>query len=146
MNCGSHHLNPECRSCPRLRRRILVVDDEAPVRLVVQTCLEMVGYWEVLAAASGQEGLERAGCEQPEAILLDVIMPGMDGFTFLYKLQESAVLSATPVIFLTATAHLVDLQQAKRLGVVGVIPKPFDPLTFVYQVDTLLHNFLMTFS
>jgi len=87
-------------------KRVLVVDDEANVRIVVRTCLEILGEWEVLLAASGQEGLFLTQTERPDAILLDVMMPGMDGVAFVRELQANPELQAIPVVFLTAKADL----------------------------------------
>jgi len=119
-------------------KRILVIDDEANVRIVVQTCLETLGGWEVLLAASGQEGLLLAQTERPDAILLDVMMPGMDGVAFVRGLQANPELQAIPVIFLTAKAELTQPRQFQALGVRGAIAKPFNPLTLHDQIATCL--------
>ncbi|NEQ28884.1 MAG: response regulator [Microcoleus sp. SIO2G3] len=119
-------------------KRILVIDDEVNVRIVVRTCLEILGEWEVLLAASGQEGLLLAEAERPNAILLDVMMPGMDGVAFVRELQANAELQAIPVVFLTAKADLTQPRQFQALGVRGAIAKPFNPLTLHDQIATSL--------
>ena len=97
-------------------KRILLIDDEEHVREVVQTCLETLGGWNVLSAASAQEGLIRAQAEQPDAILLDVMMPGMDGLAFLRQLRSNRATQDIPVVLLTAMAHRFNPQQLTELG------------------------------
>jgi CheY-like chemotaxis protein len=113
---------------------ILVIDDEKDLSEVIQTCLRKLGGWKVLTAQSGCEGLAKAGKEQPDAILLDVMMPDMDGFTVLHKLQENPATQNIPVILLTAKVQPADQNKYARLGVAGVITKPFDPLKISGQV------------
>lgn len=120
------------------QKRILVIDDEANVRIVVRTCLEILGEWEVLLAASGHEGLLLAEAERPNAILLDVMMPGMNGVAFVRELQANPELQVIPVVFLTAKADLTQPRQFQALGVKGAIAKPFNPLTLHDQIATSL--------
>jgi CheY-like chemotaxis protein len=108
--------------------RILVIDDEERIQEVIQISLEILNSWEVLTASSGSEGLLKAQDHQPDAILLDVSMPQMDGFATLEKLRSNSSTKAIPVIFLTAKVQLADRQQFAKLGLAGVIIKPFDPL------------------
>ncbi|WP_041780071.1 response regulator [Allocoleopsis franciscana] len=119
-------------------KQILIIEDEANLRTVVQTCLETLAGWDVVQASSGQEGLLVAERERPDAILLDVMMPGMDGITFLQKMLANPELQAIPVIFLTAKVELTEPRKFLRLGVRGAIAKPFNPLTLHYQVATTL--------
>ena len=121
-----------------IKKQIMIVDDDAPVRMVVQACLELDGRWEVLPAASGQQGLDIARAVPLDVILLDVIMPEMDGFTFLKRLLSLPTTYPVPVILLTATAHLVDPKQAEQLGIVGTIAKPFEPLSLANQILEIL--------
>jgi CheY-like chemotaxis protein len=118
-------------------KRILLIDDEEVIREVTQLSLELVGGWEVLTAPTGQEGLSLAVAEQPDAILLDMIMPEMDGLATLQRLQANAATQHIPVILLTAKAQgSGDL--STELGAAGVIAKPFDALALAQQVaDTL---------
>lgn len=119
-------------------RRILVVDDEDDIREVAAIALEMEGGWEVIAAGSGAEGIRRAAAEQPDAILLDVMMPDMDGPATFRALRENPATAAIPVILLTAKVQAADRRRFEELGVSGVLPKPFDPLRLSHQVAETL--------
>lgn len=119
-------------------RSVLIVDDEDDIRAVAQLSLEMVGGWEVLTADSGAEGLSKAETAQPDAILLDVMMPEMDGPTTFRQLQSNSAIQHIPVILLTAKVQSTDRRQFADLGVRGVIAKPFDPMTLPGQVAELL--------
>lgn len=119
-------------------KRILVIDDEDDIREVAQLSLEMVGNWEVLTAGSGREGLAVAAAEVPDAILLDVMMPDLDGPSTFAKLQENPRTRNIPVILLTAKMQAADRRRFERLGVNGVITKPFDPMTLAEQVAEAL--------
>lgn len=118
--------------------RILVIDDEERIQEVIQISLEILNGWEVLTASSGREGLLKAQNQKPDAILLDVSMPQMDGFATLEKLRSNPATQSIPVIFLTAKVQLADRQQFAKLGMAGVITKPFDPLTLAEQVTAAL--------
>lgn len=119
-------------------KRVLVIDDEKNLCTIIQACLENLGGWDVLTALSGSEGLLKAQTQKPDAILLDVMMPDMDGFTLFQELQNNSATQAIPVILLTAKVQSVDLKQFSQLGIAGVIAKPFDPLTLAEQVASLL--------
>ncbi|MDX2216115.1 MAG: response regulator [Oculatellaceae cyanobacterium bins.114] len=119
-------------------KRILVVDNEAYIREVAQICLETTAGWEVLTANSGKAGIAIAQADQPDAILLDVMMPDMDGLTTFQHLQDNAVTQTIPVILLTAKVQASDRQRYNELGVTGAIAKPFDPLRLAHQVATTL--------
>jgi len=121
------------------KKRILLIDDEVNVRTVVQACLEHLGGWEVLLAASGQEGLAGAEAEQPDAILLDGMMPGMDGVMFLRQLRGNPAINSIPVVFLTAKASLTEPKRYLELGAKGAIAKPFDPLTLASEIAMALN-------
>ena len=116
-------------------KRVLVVDDEDDIREVVQLSLEVGAGWEVLAAASGPEGIELARSVRPDAILLDVMMPEMDGPTTVLALQADATTRAIPVVLLTAKLQPADRRRFQELGVAGLIAKPFDPLTLHEQLS-----------
>jgi CheY-like chemotaxis protein len=120
-------------------KRILVIDDEPGVRDIIQICLEAVAGWDVATAASGQEGLEIARNEQPDAILLDVMMPVMDGPATFRQLQADAQTQQIPTILLTAKIKMSERQQYIDLGVAGVISKPFEAQGLVDQICDLLH-------
>lgn len=119
-------------------RRVLVVDDEPDIREIAQVSLELVGGWEVTTATNGAEALQRAAEIRPEVILLDVMMPDMDGPTTFRRLQENADTAGIPVIFLTAKVQAADRRHFSDLGVAGVISKPFDPLQLAQEVQGLL--------
>lgn len=120
-------------------KRILVIDDEDDIQEVVQLCLKTVGGWEVLTAGSGNEGLAKAEAEQPDAILLDVMMPDIDGIATFQKLQANTATRHIPVILLTAKVQAADQRRFAELGVVGTISKPFDPLNLTSQIAEFLN-------
>jgi CheY-like chemotaxis protein len=119
-------------------RRILIVDDEDDIREVAQVSLELVGQWEVMTAASGRDGIERARSGHPDAILLDVMMPDMDGPTTLAQLQADPLTRDIPVVFLTAKAQSADRTRLSQLGAAGILTKPFDPLTLAKELAVAL--------
>ncbi len=119
-------------------KRILIVDDEEDICQVVQASLEEFGGWQTVLAHSGQEGLTLAQAEHPDAILLDVSMPEMDGFETFEKLQGNPATQQIPVILLTSKVLARDRKRFADLNVAGVITKPFNPLTIWQQVADLL--------
>lgn len=119
-------------------RRILLIDDEDDIREITQLSLEMVGGWQVFVAASGKEGIAKAEVLQPDAILLDVMMPELDGFVTFQYLQANGATQQIPVILLTAKVHATDQRRFAELGVAGMIAKPFEPLLLVGQVASIL--------
>lgn len=119
-------------------KHILLVDDEADIREVASLSLEAVGGWRVSSATSGGEAIAKAVAERPDAILLDVMMPDMDGPTTFGRLQAEPATRDIPVILLTAKAQGGDLQHFKELGVTGVLTKPFDPMALPSQVSEVL--------
>lgn len=106
-------------------RRVLLIDDEDDIREVTQLSLEMVANWDVISASSGAEGILRAVADQPDAILLDVMMPDMDGPTTFGHLRAHPATSHIPVILLTAK-----IQGPGQFGldVAAILAKPFDPM------------------
>ena len=121
-----------------MTKRILVIDDEERIREVVRACLEDLGGWEALAATSAAEGLLLAQDQSLDAILLDVSMPDMVGFVFFLKLQEIPVTQYIPVVLLTAKVLPDDRTRFAKMGVAGVITKPFNPVTISEQVAEIL--------
>ena len=117
-------------------RRVLLIDDEADIREVAQLSLEMVGRWEVTTAASGAEGVVRAEADQPDAIILDVMMPDMDGHATFRHLQANPSTRHIPVILLTAKASAATDRLVNE--VVAVLSKPFDPLRLPGQIASAL--------
>jgi CheY-like chemotaxis protein len=114
-------------------RRVLVVDDEVDIREIAQLALEGVAGWEVTTAATGAEAVERAAADRPDAILLDVMLPGMDGPTTLEALRGRAESRDIPVVFLTAKVQPAELRRLEALAA-GVVAKPFDPMTLAAEV------------
>lgn len=119
-------------------KRILVVDNERMVQEVAQISLETIAGWQVITASSGQEGLAKAEADQPDAILLDVMMPDMDGITTFKQLQANSATRSIPVILLTAKMQSDEQQHYVELGLNGAIAKPFDPLTLASQIAQIL--------
>ena len=119
-------------------KKILVIDDEADIREIAQVSLESLGGWEVLTASSGQEGLAMAETSHPDAILLDVMMPDMDGPATYERLRAASSTRHVPVILLTAKVQPADQRRFASLGVGGVLSKPFDPLTLHTEVAQVL--------
>ena len=118
--------------------RVLIIDDEADIREVASLTLEATAGWHVSTAASGSEGLEVAAAEQPELILLDVMMPEMDGPTTFRAMQNDSRTSRIPVILLTAKVQGVDQRRFADLGVAAILFKPFDPMTLAQQIADVL--------
>ncbi len=125
-------------SIPTTPKRVLIIEDEYPIRAVIQACLVSLAKWEVYTAASGKEGIQHAIQQQPDAILLDVSMPEMDGIATFQKLQENSLTNTIPVIFLTAKVQPSDQAQYAELGIAGLITKPFDPVQLSIQIATIL--------
>lgn len=119
---------------------VLVVDDEEDVRFVAQLSLERVGGMTVLQASSGEEGVARARADHPDFILLDMMMPGMDGAATFRQLRACAETASIPVVFLTAKAMAGEVQRLKDLGAKGVVLKPFDPMTLAREIRTILDS------
>ncbi len=119
-------------------KRVLIIDNEPHIQEVAQICLETVAGWQVIAADSGKEGLVKAEVEQPDAILLDVMMPDMDGPTTFQKLQENDATKKIPVILLTAKVQASDRRRYAEMGLRDVIAKPFDPIQLASQIAQAL--------
>lgn len=119
-------------------KRILIIDDEPDIREATQLCLEIARDWEVLTAGSSAEGLEKAAIEQPDAVLLDVMMPDVDGLVTFERLQANPATHNIPVILLTAKAQASDRRQFTQFAIAAVITKPYDPLTLADQIDAIL--------
>jgi two-component system alkaline phosphatase synthesis response regulator PhoP len=119
--------------------KVLVVDDEAPIRLLCRVNLEAEGM-DVLEAPDGQKGLELARAEKPDVVLLDVMMPGMDGWQVAERLVEDTETMDIPLVFLTARAELRDRARGLELGGVDYITKPFNPTELATVVEGLLER------
>ena len=117
--------------------RVLVIDDEAPIRLLCRVNLEAEGM-EVLEANDGPSGLERARAEAPDVILLDVMMPALDGWRVAEQLLDDDSTQNIPIIFLTARAEFRDRARGLDIGGVDYVTKPFNPLELAGLVNDLL--------
>ena len=117
---------------------VLLVDDDPDIRLVGELALSSVGGWRATVAGSGMEALEMASAEQPDVILLDVMMPQLDGPSTLKALRARHDTAHIPVIFCTAKAQRHEVEHFRSLGAVGVIAKPFDPMTLATDVAALI--------
>jgi DNA-binding response OmpR family regulator len=116
---------------------VLVIDDEAPIRLLCRVNLEAEGMT-VLEAGDGPSGLEVAGAERPDVILLDVMMPGLDGWAVASALLENPDMAEIPIIFLTARAEFRDRARGLDIGGIDYITKPFNPVELAPLVRALL--------
>jgi len=114
--------------------RVLYVEDDSDIRAVAQIALEVVGGLNLRACSSGTEALQAAESFRPDLLLLDVMMPGMDGPTTLACLRQLAQTASTPVIFMTAKVQASEVAYYRSLGALGVISKPFDPMSLAAQV------------
>lgn len=119
-------------------QKIMMVDDEPHIRRIGELSLRGVGKWNVVLAGSGREAIDLARRERPDVILLDVMMPGMDGPATLAELRDSAETASIPVIFLTAKAQRHEVERYRMLGAAGVLTKPFDPMTLPDEVRAVI--------
>ncbi len=120
---------------PKTAKKVLVVDDDNNIREVVSVCLRKLKGWDTLTVGSGQEGLNSIGTYQPDAIVLDMMMPHMDGLTFLHLLRSNPTTKLIPVVLMTANLYLPGRELLTELGVVDIISKPFVPVNLVKQID-----------
>ncbi len=122
---------------PKPLARILYVEDEPDIRMVAQMALEAVGGFTVIACASGSEALAAAPTAAADLLLLDVMMPGMDGPSTLKALRDLVATANTPVIFMTAKVQATEVAQYMALGAIDVIHKPFDPMELSAQIGRI---------
>jgi CheY-like chemotaxis protein len=121
----------------RSLERILYVEDEADIRSVARMALEAVGGFKVLECRSGAEAIAAASTARADLILLDVMMPGMDGPATLQALRAIPATRSTPVIFMTAKVQAAEIAQYKALGALAVIAKPFDPMQVSAEIQRI---------
>jgi len=119
-------------------KRILFIDDEDDIKTLAQFCLESEAGWLMMSASSGWEGIAIAESEKPDAILLDAMMPDLDGIQTIAKLQSNPKTKDIPTIFITAKAQASDRRRFYSAGAKGVINKPFDSLTLASQISGFL--------
>lgn len=120
--------------------KILIVDDEPDIRKIAKLSLSRVGGMQVVEAANGPDGVRMAEAERPDAILLDVMMPGMDGPATLALLKAGEATAKIPVVFLTAKAMRSELDRLLALGATAVLTKPFDPMTLPKELQAALQQ------
>jgi two-component system, OmpR family, response regulator len=120
------------------RWKVLLVDDDDDIRTIGELALVEVGGMEVVLASSGPQALELAAREQPHVVLLDVMMPGMDGLTTFRRLRDDPATAAIPVVFVTAKVQRHEVQRYLDLGGLGVIGKPFDPMSLPDELRAIL--------
>jgi CheY-like chemotaxis protein len=118
--------------------RVLVVEDDADIQKVVRMSLKMRGVTDIVLADSGVDCFERLGGFTPDVILLDVMMPHLDGYETCRRLKENPATRAIPVVFLTARVQKADRERGMKLGAAGYLTKPFDPMTLHDQIVAVL--------
>ena len=123
-------------------QKVLFVDDDPNIRRIAQIVLTNIGKYDVMLASCGSDALSLAQHTKPDLILLDVMMPDMDGPTTLVKLRELHGFVEVPVIFVTAKVQKHELRLYTQNGALGVITKPFDPMNLCAEIDALLHSTL----
>ncbi len=120
--------------------KVLVVDDEDDIRRIAVLSFSAVGGMEVAEASGGREGIRKAREERPDVVLLDMMMPGMDGLATFQALRADPETSQIPVVFLTAKAMTAEVDRLKALGARGVLIKPFDPMALPGELLKLIHG------
>jgi CheY-like chemotaxis protein len=118
--------------------KILIVDDEDDIRRIARLALSKVGKMDVVEASSGTEAVRKAVEDQPDAVLLDVMMPGLDGPSTLAAFRSNPRTASLPVIFLTAKAMPAEVERLRDLGARGVLTKPFDPMSLADELRAIL--------
>ena len=121
-----------------MSRRVLIVDDQSDIRDIARVGIELTTDWQVMVAGSGEEAVRMAAEERPDAILLDVMMPEMDGPAAVRALRADPATRDIPVILLTARMMLDDGDELSQIAVSGLLPKPFDPMSLAQSVSTIL--------
>ena len=121
--------------------RILLVEDDVDIQVITKMALETTGGFTVQVCSSGKEAIEKAPVFKPDIILLDVMMPKMDGPTVLKALREISEAKSVPVVFLTARSQPKEVEKLKKLDVVDIISKPFDPMTIAEKVKNIWDSF-----
>ncbi len=118
-------------------KRILYVEDEPDIQAVAKIALESVGGFTLEICSSGFEAVEKGSQFKPDLLLLDVMMPGMDGVSTLQELRKQPGLESTPAMFMTAKVRPSEVEQLRKQGAIDVIPKPFDPMTLSENLKSL---------
>ncbi|MEI8365441.1 MAG: response regulator [Parachlamydiaceae bacterium] len=118
-------------------KKILFVDDDEDIHLIVTICLRDIPHVEVLSAYSGEEAVKSVMDFHPDLILLDVMMPKMDGISTLQALKLMPSVCTTPIIFITAKAQKNEIEEYLKYGVLDVIVKPFNPMTLAKEIQSI---------
>jgi len=139
MDDSSMRAVPVTGAVPALHR-ILMVEDESDIQAVASLALEAVGGFEVEVCSSGAEAIVCAPRIEPDLLLLDVMMPEMDGPSTLQALRQLPQTAQTPVIFMTAKVQPQEVAYYKELGAIGVVSKPFDPMTLAATINDIWTN------
>lgn len=117
--------------------KILYVEDEPDIQAIAKLALETIGGFNLEVCSSGVEAIEKGPQFHPDLILMDVMMPGLDGPSTLLELRKNDDLNNTPVVFMTAKVQPQEIAEFKELGAVEVIAKPFDPMTLSEQINSI---------
>ncbi|OFV95691.1 MAG: two-component system response regulator [Acidobacteria bacterium RIFCSPLOWO2_02_FULL_61_28] len=120
--------------------KILLAEDEEDIRKVAQISLQFRGGWEVVLATNGEECLAKAASDSPDLILLDCMMPKLDGYETCRRLKADPSLRHIPVIFLTAKAQEIEVKKGLSLGAVGYLIKPFNPMSLAAEIKQILEE------
>lgn len=118
--------------------RILLIEDDPDIQKMVRLSLVYQGGHQVSVASGGREGLEKAAGENPDLILLDVMMPEMDGYETIKALKGQPGTRHIPVVFLSARAQQAEIQKGRELGAIGYLVKPFDPMNLAGQLEAIM--------
>ena len=121
-------------------RKVLLAEDEEDIRKVAQISLQFRGGWEVVLATNGEECLAKAASDHPDVILLDCMMPKLDGYETCRRLKQDPSLRHIPVIFLTAKAQEVEVEKGLSLGAIGYLIKPFNPMSLAAEIAQILQS------
>ena len=121
-------------------RKILLAEDEEDIRKVAQISLQFRGGWEVSLASDGEECLSKAAQERPDLILLDCMMPRLDGYETCRRLKADPSLREIPVIFLTAKSQESEMRKGLELGAAGYLIKPFNPMSLAAEIRKILES------
>ncbi len=126
---------------PRELKKILLVEDEPDIREITKSALELVGGFEIEIAENGMEGISRAQSFMPDIILMDMMMPGMNGTDTLLEIRKIPAIKHIPIVFMTAKVQQHEISEYIGLGVLDVIAKPFDPMKLSEQVSQIWAEF-----
>jgi len=118
-------------------RKFLIIEDEPEIRAILAMSLRQVGGYETVLASDGIEGIERALRESPDIILMDALMPRLDGYAACERIKQDVRLASIPVIFLNAKTDPHDIDRAMNAGACGCVAKPFDPLRLAGQISEI---------